>query len=63
VKNRFQSLPFKCNLQRYTSGSFGSQNFVDKIQEEQRMEEQMKVGLYKYNPVDPKLESAWFQPF
>jgi hypothetical protein len=21
VKNRFQSLPFKCNLQRYTAGS------------------------------------------
>jgi hypothetical protein len=23
VKNRFQSLPFKCNLQRYRAGGFG----------------------------------------
>jgi hypothetical protein len=22
----------------------------------------LKVGLYKLNPVDPSLESAWFQP-
>jgi hypothetical protein len=22
-----------------------------------------KVGLYKLNPVDPQLESVWFQPF
>jgi hypothetical protein len=48
VKNRFQNLPFKCNLQRYSVcvTGYGA--------------EERAAGLYKLNAVeyDPQLESA-----
>jgi hypothetical protein len=48
VKNWFQSLSFKFNLQRYMMGAE-----VEIIR--------YKVGLYTLNQVDPpQLESAWF---
>jgi hypothetical protein len=31
VKNRFQSLPFKCNLQRYTAGSYTAKILVNGV--------------------------------
>jgi hypothetical protein len=54
VENRFQSLPFKRNLQRYTVGLAKGQ-CKDQVTS--------AVGLYKLNnPLDPQLESARFQP-
>jgi hypothetical protein len=49
VKNRFQNLPFKFNLQRYAEGPPSSRD---------------KAGgcTAVENAVDPELESAWFQP-
>jgi hypothetical protein len=38
VKNRFQNLPFKCNLQRYNPEQQALAKFED-----------TEVGLYKYN--------------
>jgi hypothetical protein len=41
---------------------------IAKVKEDHRrmaeavMDEELKVGLYKLNPVDPYLESTWFQP-
>jgi hypothetical protein len=51
VKNRFQSLPFKCNLQRYSE--------VGARAAELTTTGTSVVGLYNF---DPELESAWFQP-
>jgi hypothetical protein len=39
VKNRFQSLPFKCNLQRYTKGPLAGAKLA--------------VGLYTLTAVNP----------
>jgi hypothetical protein len=58
VKNRFQSLPFKCNLQRYNEVLMIKKSAVKK----KLTPEEAKVGLYKFNPVDPWLERAWLQP-
>jgi hypothetical protein len=45
VKNRFQSLPFKCNLQRYIGEACLSEHSINDFVYE--------VGLYKLlNPVD-----------
>jgi hypothetical protein len=54
VKNRFQSLSFKCNLQRYSVGHCNSVFWCN------------KVGLYKSNPVvthGPYEVKTWFQAF
>jgi hypothetical protein len=57
VKNRFQSLPFKRNLQRYTEASAVT---VDKVADERkaaelatRAESTAAVGLCTLNQVDP----------
>jgi hypothetical protein len=54
VKNRFQSLPFKCNLQRYTAA-------LDWLARAEKLAPEVG-GLYKLNSVDPWLESVGTQP-
>jgi hypothetical protein len=54
VKNRFQNLPFKFNLQRYTEEEM-------KRQEEETQPPPL-VGLCTFNSADPSFESIWFQP-
>jgi MFS family permease len=86
VKNRFQSLPFKCNLQRYTTvlkeaglsnpgllvWAVGVPNLLGGIIALVATDEYGRrpllllsfggmAGLYNLNPVDPNLESVWFQ--
>jgi hypothetical protein len=48
VKNRFQSLPFKCNLQRYTmaAANAAAAHNLDELQV-------AAVGLRRLNQVDP----------
>jgi hypothetical protein len=48
---------FKCSLYRY------SLVFDTRLMAELTLEQEQKAGLYELNPVDPSLESAWFQPF
>jgi hypothetical protein len=57
VKNRFQSLPFKCNLQRYIAALAEPGKTTIYVVFEDR-----GGAVYKLNPVDPAIESAWFQP-
>jgi hypothetical protein len=49
VKNRFQSLPFKCNLQRYNV----LLNQAMKNRHWDKVQELIGGGLYQSNPVDP----------
>jgi hypothetical protein len=53
VKNRFQSLPFKCDLQRY-SEALGVVARLEK--------DKVERGLYKLDVVGLSLKGAWFQP-
>jgi hypothetical protein len=67
MKTRFQSLPFKCNLQRYTAEVAGVKpidlcnKYVAAFKD---LNKRTKVGLlHKLNPVNNSyLESAWLQP-
>jgi hypothetical protein len=54
VENQFQSLPFKCNLQRY--------NEVKQTRYDGVWEKGTVGPPYQSNPVDPQLETAWLQP-
>jgi hypothetical protein len=47
VKNRFQSLPFKCNLQRYTEAERGLPDINARLRLTMT-----KVGLYEFNAAD-----------
>jgi hypothetical protein len=54
----FQSLPYKFKLHRYTA--------ANTMQASEPNSGLLSIGggaLYRSNPVDPQLESAWFQPF
>jgi hypothetical protein len=46
VKNRFQNLPFKCNLQRYVEA---------KLLHEETVALASEAGLYRLNQFDPHL--------
>jgi hypothetical protein len=49
VKNRFQSLPFKRNLQRYTSERYTADKGIDGVADSAGD----AVGLCRLNPVYP----------
>jgi hypothetical protein len=51
VKNRFQSLPFKCNLQRYNKVVPAFKDKVDDIKN--LLPVINAVGLCRLNQVDP----------
>ena len=53
MKNRFQNVPFKCNVHRYTEAFLDCHlscsnpaGLIDGLAK-------AKAGLYKLNPVDP----------
>jgi hypothetical protein len=50
VKNWFQSLPFKCNLQRYIVGFADKLRLMNLLMDDIRP---YKVGLYTLTPPDP----------
>jgi hypothetical protein len=53
VKNRFQSLPFKCNLQCYNAAR-NAKSAADKKQAElEVVTKSAEVGLCTLNQVDP----------
>jgi hypothetical protein len=53
VKNRFQNLPFKCNLQRYNAaaGKLRSLRPQPKVPAANLLRATLSVGLYTLNPV------------
>jgi hypothetical protein len=55
VKNRFQSLPFKCNLQRYTTEPLWGAAFACAFLGERMDAKGLggAVGLCRLNQVDP----------
>ena len=57
AKNRFQDLPFKFNLRRYITGRVWENR--KRITLPASSLAAYMVGLYKLNPADPQLETAW----
>jgi hypothetical protein len=72
VRNPVSTFAFKwVNLYRYAEGCPGTKpkNGPKKIEETEKDQKawsdlppNVKAGLYKLNPLDPQLETAWFQP-
>jgi hypothetical protein len=53
---------FKFNLHRYIEAHTVRAVALFQQAVEERYAGVGEVGLYKLNPVDPQLDSAWFQP-
>jgi hypothetical protein len=56
VKNRFQSLPFKCSLQRYNKGAMvkeAQEDFERRSAMQAKQAALFAVGLCTLNQVDP----------
>jgi hypothetical protein len=53
VKNRFQHLPFKFNLQRYTTAQQGGALTQEQARHLELLARLYAVGLCRLNKVDP----------
>jgi hypothetical protein len=54
---------FKSNLHRYSEAHTVRAVALFQQAVEEGYAEVGEAGLYQLNPVDPQLDSAWFQPF